>query len=243
MHIPKVGIISQARMSSSRLPGKVLKKSNGLTLLHYHLQRLRKSGYPVFIATTKNITDDPIVDFCNNNFVEFSRGDEQNVLERFYECALKYDLSVIVRVTSDCPLIDGEMIADAVDNYLNFKSTNLYYSNCIERTYPRGFDFEIFTFDMLKEAFEKSNTQSEKEHVTPFFYQNKSKEFTLLHYRSSENHSNFRITVDTEEDFELMNLLIEKYNCAEKSGLEIIEILKKNPQLSKLNEHIEQKKA
>ena len=239
----KVGIISQARMTSTRLPGKILKTVKNKALLSYHTERLLQSGYPIFIATTTNETDSPLVDFCKDNKIDYTRGDEQNVLSRFYECASQFKLDCIVRVTSDCPLIDGKLIQEAVSNYINFSDSKLYYSNCIERTFPRGFDFEIFSFAMLKEAFENGDTDSQKEHVTPYFYQNIKNEFTLKHFKSTTDTSNYRITVDTQEDFDLIKILIEEFDCEAKSANQIIEVLKQNPSLVKINQHIEQKKA
>lgn len=238
-----IGIITQARMTSERLPGKILKKIKNKPLLSYHTQRLGSSGLPLFIATTINKTDDSIIDFCLENKISFLRGDEQNVLSRFYECAVSYNLDTIVRVTSDCPLIDGSLIRNAINQYKNFPGNNVYYSNCIERTFPRGFDFEIFTLTMLKDAFQHAHSPLQKEHVTPYFYQNTDNKFILQHFKTSENNSNYRITVDTPEDFELIKKLIEEFNCDTKNAAEIIEILKKNPSLSEINKHIEQKKT
>ena len=140
-------------MTSTRLPGKVLKLIGGRPMLHYHIDRLRWSEMPIFIATTVNKTDDPIVDFCVERNIPFYRGQEDNVLSRYYECAKQNNLDVIVRVTSDCPLVDGTLIRDAWNVYKNSFSTYDYISNCIERTYPRGFDFEIFSFNYLEEAY------------------------------------------------------------------------------------------
>ena len=237
------GIISQARMTSTRLPGKILIQVKQQALLSYHINRLKQSGLPVFLATTLNESDNPVVDFCKQQKIDFSRGDEQNVLSRFYECALKFKLDVIVRVTSDCPLIDGKLIQTAVANYLQENNLNCYASNCIERTFPRGFDFEIFSFDMLKEAYTKATSDSQKEHVTPYFYQNTENKFRLSHIKAAEDNSKYRITVDTPEDFKLIQILIEEYGCETKSASEIIDILKLHPELSEINQHIEQKKA
>lgn len=238
-----VGIISQARMTSTRLPGKILMPVKNKSLLSYQLERLQQSDFPVFIATTTNATDNPVANFCIENKIEFYRGDEQNVLSRFYECAHKFKLDVIVRVTSDCPLIDGKLIQEAVQDYLLENKQNCYASNCIERTYPRGFDFEIFSFNMLEEANNRANTESQKEHVTPYFYQNSENKFSLKHVKASDDNSKFRITVDTPEDFELIKILIEKYACDKKNAAEICSVLKLHPELSEINKHIEQKKA
>ena len=140
----KTGIISQARMTSTRLPEKVLKLIGGNPMLKYHTDRLKESGMPVFIATTVNKTDDPIVAFCQEENIPFYRGSENNVLSRYYECAKENKLDVIVRVTSDCPLVDGELIRKAWEDYKDSFKKYSYISNGVNRTYPRGFDFEIF---------------------------------------------------------------------------------------------------
>ncbi len=240
---PKVGIISQARMTSTRLPGKILKLVQQHPLLYFHLKRLEQSKLPIYVATTTNESDNPIAEFCMQSNIKFSRGDEQNVLSRFYECAQKFSLDVIVRVTSDCPLIDGELIGEAVNEYLKLGDVNCYYSNCLERTYPRGFDFEVFSFEMLKSASQFATTVAQKEHVTPFFYQNAENKFHLKHFKNIKNSSSYRITVDTPEDFELVKKLIEEHHCATKNASQIISVLESNSELVSINQHIEQKKT
>ena len=101
-----IGIITQARMTSTRLPGKVLRQINGRSLLDYHIERLKLTGFEIIIATTANETDNPIIEFCNKSNIKSSRGSEHNVLSRFYTAAVENNLDIIVRVTSDCPLID-----------------------------------------------------------------------------------------------------------------------------------------
>jgi spore coat polysaccharide biosynthesis protein SpsF len=238
----KVGIISQARMTSTRLPGKVLLKIKDRTVLDYHLERLQQSGIQVYIATTTNFSDDVICRWAEPKEVPFYRGDEQNVLSRYYNCALENNLDIIVRVTSDCPLIDGDLIGRAVKEYINLNNNRIYYSNCLLRTFPRGFDFEIFSFALLEEAYLKATTESQKEHVTPYIHQNVSGYVHLRHYTRQEDDHDYRITLDTSEDFTLIRKLIEEYNCDHKSAEEIIVVLKANPELKEINAHIEQKK-
>lgn len=237
------GIISQARMTSTRLPGKVLMKVAGKTLLEYHIERLRLSGLPVVVATTTNETDEPIVDLCNQLQVPVYRGDENDVLSRFWETAEKFQIDPIVRVTSDCPLIDGKMIAQAVQQYLESKKSWLYLSNCLERTYPRGFDFEVFSREMLNEAFEKAQSLPEREHVTPYIHQNHHGKTKLQSIKRSTDMSAHRLTVDELDDFRLIEKLIIDYSAAEKSEREISQILIDHPELQRMNSHIEQKKV
>lgn len=238
----KTGIVTQARMTSTRLPGKIMLPAGGKPMLDYHLQRLEKSGIPVFVATTSNKEDDVIEQYCYALSLPVYRGDEHHVLSRFYECAVKHKLDVVIRVTSDCPLIDGDMIRVAAEQYRQWGNPQIYYSNCLKRTFPRGFDFEIFSFDLLKEAFEKATEDVEREHVTPFINKNKSGRVDLRHFLIDEDYSNLRITLDTPEDYQLIKTLIEDHNAHLCDYLGIISIFENNPELAKINAHIEQKK-
>jgi spore coat polysaccharide biosynthesis protein SpsF len=243
MSLPiKVGIITQARLGSSRLPGKVLLKAGGKALLAHHIERLQQSGHPVIVATTTEKIDDAIVEFCEHRNLPYFRGDEQNVLSRFYGCAVRYGLKVIVRVTSDCPLIDGTLIKTAVENYFLSDDPRVYASNCLVRTYPRGLDFEIFSFVLLEEAYLHAFSPVEKEHVTPYLYQNKPESIIIKHVTDENNNSQFRITLDTVEDYHLIKILIEEHQANTLPSSEIIELLKNRPELPAINAHVEQNK-
>jgi spore coat polysaccharide biosynthesis protein SpsF len=237
------GIISQARMTSTRLPGKILIPAGEKTVLEQHVHRLRWSGIPVFIATTVNATDDPVAEFCTKNSIPVHRGSEDHVLSRYYECALRYGLDVIVRVTSDCPLVDGNLIRKAVESYLEWNDPRVYLSNCIERTYPRGFDFEIFSFAALEEAWQKAESPSQFEHVTPYIQKNVPGSFVIRHVKNETDASRYRITLDTPDDLLLIRKLLEEHHCAELSAAEIIAVMDANPHLFEINRHIEQKKV
>lgn len=238
----KIGIITQARTTSTRLPGKVFKEAAGKHLLQYHIERLQQSGLPVYIATTVNVEDNAIALFAEQNNIPCWRGSEMNVLERFYDCAKHFSLDIIVRVTSDCPLIDGALIKHAVDEYCQWNDAAIYYSNGMQRTFPRGFDFEIFSFELLENAFFNATEWFQKEHVTPFINQNIQGNVVIKHCLHREDASAYRLTVDTQEDYILLRKLIEEYDAADKCAAEIILILKNNPHLHEINAHIEQKK-
>lgn len=240
--LTSIGIITQARMTSTRLPGKIFKEINGKSLLEYHINRLRKTGFQVALATTENKTDDCVYDFAKQNNLLVHRGSENNVLSRFYHTAAQFGFNIIIRVTSDCPLIDPHLIRNSVEKFIKLNNQNLYMSNAIERTFARGFDFEIFSFDALKEAFENARIARELEHVTPYIWKNQSGKTEFYHIKQSDNNSDLRITVDTEDDFNLIKLLIEKFNADNLSYNEIEYILRSNPELIKINSHIEQKK-
>lgn len=243
MATKKIGIITQARTTSTRLPKKVLLMANGQSVLDHHLHRLKQSGLDVFVATTTNTEDEPIVRIAEKNGVGCHRGSEYDVLARFYETAKKFELDIIVRVTSDCPLIDGKLIKEGVERFQS-SSMNTYLSNCIERTFPRGFDFEVFSFQSLEKAFNKARDISEREHVTPFIRNEVSNiGVKLIHLKQAEDNSSFRLTLDEQDDWILLKTLIEDYH-ADKLGYDaIINLLKAHPELSSMNSHIEQKKV
>lgn len=237
----KTGIISQARMTSTRLPGKVMLLADGSTVLQHHVRRLQWSNIPVYVATTRNPSDDCIAERAALLSVPFHRGDEHNVLERFYECADKFGLEVIVRVTSDCPLVDGHIIAEAIERYYALDDKNVYYSNALNRRFPRGLDFEIFSFELLKDAYLNASIDSDKEHVTPYINQNRSGRVLLHHHLPNEDHSDLRWTLDTEDDWKLIKSLFEDYHVADLRYAQILQIVKQNPDLRTINNHIKQK--
>ncbi len=239
---PKIGIITQARMTSTRLPGKVLMEAGGKSMLELHVQRLQQTGYEVVIATTINAEDNPIVDFALKQTVECFRGSELDVLARFMTVQHEKKFDILVRVTSDCPLIDPALIQKGVQLYLRKKNDSLYVSNCFPRTYARGFDFEVFSGKMLEEAFVSAVTEEDREHVTPYLWKNKPGHFHLENISQETNNSSFRITIDTPEDFELMQILIEEYHADKKTFIEIESILHAHPELVSINAHVEQKK-
>lgn len=239
----KVGIIIQARMGSTRLPKKVLKHINGKPILSYQIERLKELSYPIYIATTTEAQDDPLEIFAQDHQLLIFRGDEDNVLKRYYECASQYNLDVIVRITSDCPLIDAEIISIGIKQYLEENNELLYLSNTLERTYPRGADFEVFSFLQLADAYENAVDNSDIEHVTVYIWKNKSHKTHIIQFTQTEDFSRFRLTLDTPEDFILIKTLIETYQADKLNMSQICKIMTDNPELPKINEHIEQKKT
>jgi spore coat polysaccharide biosynthesis protein SpsF len=229
-------------MTSTRLPGKVMHTVKGKPLLHYHIERLLKTGIEIAIATTTNKEDDCIADFAQKNNIKIHRGSEKNVLSRYFEAAKKFHFDVVVRVTSDCPLIDPSLIKEGVEKYLEMDNPNMYMSNCIERTFARGFDFEIFSFRSLTEAFYNATAESELEHVTPYIRENNSGSIVNYSIRQPDDNGSLRVTVDTPEDLELIRQLIEIYNADNLPYSEIEKLLIAHPELSAINAQIIQKK-
>ena len=247
--MPKVSslqplVIVQARMGSTRLPGKVLEEVMEKPLLSYLVERLRrlKSTQNIVIATTTNPNDQAIVDFCHFEEVPLHRGSEENVLERYYQAAKNFETDTVVRITADCPLIDP-LVVDKVINYYseNFPAYD-YVSNSITRTFPRGMDVEVFSFKSLEAAHKEASLAEEKEHVTPFIYRRPNR-FKIGSYVYPMNESQYRWTVDTAEDFELVSKILEAlYPMKKEFTLEdILALLKKHPEWSNINAHIKQK--
>jgi len=232
-----IAIITQARTTSKRFPRKILQEINGKSIIEFHLERLMWSKLPVIVATTSNKEDNAIIDICNKNKIPFFRGEEYNVLNRFYYTAKHYEISTIIRVTTDCPLIDGRLIADGLIHFSNCD----YLSNTIKRTFPRGMDFEIFTFKALEQAFLNSIFFHEKEHVTPYIHSTNHKTFRIKNYSIKENYSDYRLTLDTKDDLELIKELILKFECNKFSYKKIISIINKNNYLADINKHVNQK--
>lgn len=222
-------------MTSTRLPGKVLKKINGKTVLEHHIDRLKDCNAELIIATTINETDNPIATLCEQLNIKIFRGDEHNVLSRYYLCAKENNLDIIIRVTSDCPLLDKNLINKGIDLFTSNLTENLYLSNCLERSYPRGFDFEIFTYSKLEEAFLNTKESADLEHVTPYLHQNKGGNMTFKNIKNTTDKSNYRITLDTQNDFDLIEKLIVDHQANKKGHQEIISILDNNPDLVKIN--------
>lgn len=241
----KIVIIVQARMTSTRLPGKILKKVLGKPLLEYQIERLRrvKLADEIVIATTINETDELIVQLCDSLSVSYFRGSEEDVLSRYYEAAKVHQADVIVRVTSDCPLIDPEVIDRVIKFYINYQTKYDYVSNSLERTYPRGMDTEVFSFKALQEAFLEATALPDREHVTPFIHRQPQR-YSLASVNYSENQSHHRWTVDTPEDFELIKRIIEAIypNLPDLTLKDCFNLLENNPEWLTINAHVQQKK-
>jgi spore coat polysaccharide biosynthesis protein SpsF len=237
-----VGVVTQVRMTSTRLPAKVMLRVAGKTYLERHLDRLAGTGLPVIVATTTNSEDDPVVKLAGQVGVPVFRGSEDDVLSRFAGAAREHELDGIVRVTSDCPLIDPEIVAAGVDRWSTENDPDLYVSNCLERTYPRGMDYEIFSAARLYDAEARARLKSDREHVTPYLHQNRSGEMRLLNLPWSGGGSQYRLTLDTADDRKLLDALIEDFDATRLNCAELVAILDAHPELAALNAHIEQKK-
>ncbi|WP_058953760.1 cytidylyltransferase domain-containing protein [Clostridium tyrobutyricum] len=237
--------IVQARTGSTRLPGKVIKKICGKTVLEHDIDRLKrvKNIDKIIIATTTLEKDNAIVEEAKRMDVDYFRGSEEDVLSRYYYAAKENNGDVVVRITSDCPLIDSEVTEKIIQYYLYNNAKYDYVSNTIDRTYPRGLDTEVFSFKALEKAFNEAESLRDKEHVTPYIWDNPSI-FRLAQYKNEIDYSNLRWTLDTKEDFELISKIygyLYKEKGNEFNLEDILNLYVGHPELREINENIEQK--
>jgi len=216
-----IGAIIQARMTSTRLPGKVLKHVSGRPLLEYMLERLRCVNHleTIIIATTQNASDEPIVSFAQKHGVPFFRGSENDVLSRYHNTAESFGVKHIVRVTSDCPLIDPVIVDNAIALYLETGCDYLHLGT----TFAEGLDTEVFSFDKLAWAHKHARLKAEREHVTLFFHHNPDKVHKEI-IECETDDSRYRITVDEPQDLEVVTAIFETLYSKEKPLFHIEEI-------------------
>ena len=242
----KTAIIVQARMGSTRLPGKVLKEILGKSLLEHQTERIRrvKSSDEIVIATTVSGADDVIEELCGRLSLPCFRGPEEDVLARYHAAATVFHADVVVRLTSDCPVIDPDVVERVVQFYLGHSAEFDYVSNVLTRTYPRGMETEVFPFRVLDEAFHETTLPSDREHVTPFIYRNRQR-FRLANVACDMDLSRHRWTVDTEEDFALIRRIIEElYPGNPAYGMaDILGLFDRDPGMFLMNAHVEQKRV
>ncbi len=233
--------IIQTRMGSTRLPGKVLKDLAGDTTLARVVSRLRRSKCisHVLIATTNAAADNAIVRECNRIGVDVFRGEEQDVLDRYYRAALSVEADAIVRITSDCPLIDPAVTDQTVERFLCEKPD--YASNVITRTYPRGLDTEIMTMSALERTWREAVEPYQREHVTPYVYQNPGL-FKLLSVCGDADHSNHRWTLDTRDDLLFLQSVYGRFEGRDDfTWRDVLELVEREPELAAINSNVAQK--
>lgn len=229
--------IIQARMSSTRLPGKVLKEVMDKPLLAYVIERVlpSKNVNKIIVATSQDSDDNPIADWCCKNNINFFRGSLNDVLDRFYQCAISQNPipEVIVRLTADCPLQHYMVVDFAINRFLD---GNLdYFTNSFEPEYEDGFDVEVFNFKALQKAWENANKTSEREHVTLWIRNNLGLKRGFKKYRDLYK---FKLSVDSYNDFLLVEKIFkELYNLDSLFTIDdVISLLKQHPEYLKINE-------
>lgn len=234
----KIICILQARVGSRRLPRKILFKVFNKTLLEHQLARLKKLKVDeLIVATTKKKEDNQICKICRNNGVKFFRGESNNVLKRFYDCAKKNKPDSIIRITADCPIIDTKYIEILVNN---FKKRKIDYMNNVDTNYlPDGFHSEIFKFSSLKKSYKLAKSNFDRQHVTPFMWSNPNlfSIFQLIGKRPKYHTKRIRLTLDYLEDYLLIKKIFENLYKKNKffSLNNILHFLKKNKKLLNIN--------
>jgi len=238
----KIAAIIQARITSTRLPGKVLMDIEGRPMLWYVINRLKysKKLNDIILAIPNTKENDILEKFAEDNKIKYFRGSEEDVLSRYYGTAKKFKCDVIVRITADCPLIDPEIVDLIIEKHLN-SNTN-YTSNTLKRTFPRGLDTEVFNFEILEKVYKKAKNNSEREHVT-LYIGNRPEIFRLASIKNRKNFSHMRWAVDEIKDLEFVQ---EVYKRLYKKGeiflmKDIINLSKKHPKLMEINKNVKQK--
>lgn len=231
--------IVQARVGSIRLPNKVMKYLEDKTVLEHVCSRVRRSKYidEVFVATTIDKNNLPLIQLCSSQNIRVFCGSEDDVLDRFYQLSKLIRPNHILRVTSDCPVIDPDVIDLIIENHLRLNSD--YTSNTIVDSYPDGLDTEIFSFLVLERSWKEANLISEREHVTPYMKKHPDL-FSIKSIVSDINYADKRWTLDTESDYEFLKLIFKKlYKKKYFFGMnDILQLLKEQPSLEKINSNI-----
>ncbi len=240
----KALIIVQARMTSTRLPGKVLLPLAGEPMLARLIERLRRvrRANGIVVATTTNATDDPIAALCAQLGVPCHRGSEQDVLSRYADAARLYGADVVVRITADCPLIDPALIDQLIETYEEGDSD--YVSNMLPPTWPYGMAVEVFSAAALAQAHAEATQAAEREHVTPFLYWHPER-YRLRNVASPVDLSRHRWTVDTPEDYELVRRLFDHLMPTQPqfTQADVLALLDQHPDWIAINQHVRQKPA
>lgn len=236
--------ILQARMGSSRLPNKVLFEIKGKTLLELYINRVKQSRLidKIVIATTKKPEDDVIQETVKQLGLECFRGSENDLLDRYYQCAKKYKTDVVVRITPDDPFVDYRVIDRAVqifnDNQVDF------VTNHFDPTYPEGLDVEVYSFQALEKSWKEAKLLSEREHVFPYI-QNNQNQFKIINFVQDKDYSHLRWTIDYECDYEMTEVIYDYLYDKKPIFLQedILELLEKCPEISQMNSHIKRKEG
>jgi spore coat polysaccharide biosynthesis protein SpsF len=241
----KVVAIIQARMSSSRLPGKVLLDIEGKPMLQWVSERVKQAKKidDVLVATTIHTADDPIEDFCKEHGIEVYRGDQFDVLDRYYQAARRAEADVIVRITADCPLIDPGEIDALLDEFTTRKVD--FAANRLpppwHRTFPIGLDVEIASFQALERAWTEATEKHDREHVMPYLYEVEGR-FSMYYHNTKPDHGELRWTVDTQQDIEAVRMIYRSLPDKEHfTWRDVLHLVQEHPDLSALNAGIREK--
>jgi spore coat polysaccharide biosynthesis protein SpsF len=243
----KDGIVAivQARMASTRLPGKVITDIAGQPMLARVVVRARRSKRidRLVVATSIEPKDDPIVELCEQMEFEYSRGSALDVLDRCFQAAREFEAHTVVRLTADCPLIDPDVIDQTIEAFFAAEPPADFAANRFswERTFPIGLDVEVCTMEALETAWREADEQHQREHVMPFLYE-KPDRFHILHVRNDEDYGHMRWTVDTDDDLAFVREIYKRFRSRDDfNWREILELLEKEPELAQINAHVQHK--
>ncbi|MSO55867.1 MAG: acylneuraminate cytidylyltransferase [Acidobacteria bacterium] len=239
-----VGAIVQARMGSTRLPGKALLDIAGMSMLARVVDRTGRARTidRVIVATTTKAQDDPLVEHALELPVDVYRGDEEDVLDRYYQTATYHKLDVIVRITSDCPLLDPGLADDVVRPLLDAASRVDYSANTLRRTFPRGLDVEAVPFATLERVWREATSVHDRAHVFPYIYEHPDK-FSMTGVADTIDRSEMRWTVDTEEDLMFVRKVCLALGAREFTWCDVLALLERQPELLRINKMVREKSA
>jgi spore coat polysaccharide biosynthesis protein SpsF len=214
----KIIAIVQARLGASRLPGKTMMDIMGKPMLWHVINRLKQSRRltDIVIATTTNEKDKAIIRLARESNVKNYAGSEEDVLDRYYQAAIKFKADIIVRITSDCPLIDPEIVDKVIEYFLsgNFD----FVSNTMQPTYPDGLDTEVFSLGSLQRVWKEAKLKSEREHVTPYLWKHPEL-FIIGNVKNDTDLSRFRWTVDIDEDLQFVREIYQRLYIEDNSKI------------------------
>ena len=239
----RVVAIVQARMGSTRLPGKVMKDLLGKPVLTRDVNRIRRAKCidEVVIATTTRQEDDLIASLCEEEGWHCFRGSENDLLDRYYRAAQTFDADAVVRITSDCPMIDPGIVDKVIGEFLDLGEEVDYVSNTVPpRTFPRGLDVEVMTFAALECAWREDNDPALREHVTPYIYRN-PETFRLHRVANEVDLSHHRWTLDTPEDLLFIRTVYEHFGNDYFTWTDAFRYLDQHPEIVRINSGIKQK--
>lgn len=239
----RIVAIIQARMGSTRLPGKALMNILDKPMLWHVVQRTCQTNLidEVVVATTTNEADRAIVSLCQEHGWPYFQGSEEDVLDRYYQTAMQYRADVVVRITSDCPLIDYGEIERVIKTFIEGQPKLDYVSNTLPpRTFPRGLDTEAFSQSALERAWREDADPASREHVTPYVYRHPEK-FHLQGVTGNIDYSYMRWTVDTLEDLTFVRKIFEHFGGNGFSWRDVLQVLNEHPEWLEINSHVQQK--
>lgn len=242
MSRPTVGVVVQARLGSTRLPRKVLLDIHGAPMLTHVIARASAATLVdrVIVATTTNPQDDALASWVSDAGHVVFRGDEHDVLDRYFQAARHHQLDVVVRVTSDCPLLDPGLLDDVVRAVLTSKTDVEFAANTLERSFPRGLDVEVVTMPALDRLWRTATEEHDRAHVFPYVYRHQD-EFRVASVMNATDRSWMRWTVDTTADLEFVRAVAEGLGQMPTGWMDVVALLERRPELLALNRHIEQK--